>query len=92
MIILCKRNVVIPSADGMMHKFIPRDYIGKVDEWVRQSDYYKDLVADGKIVESNTTKDKDLDKAAEQAVIDNAQEQLKAEEEAEKPKRKVSKK
>ena len=83
MIIFSKRNIIIPSADGKVKRFIPRDYIGKVEDWVTKTDYYKDLVADGKIVETNTTKDKDIDKAAEQPVIDNAKENLKAEEETE---------
>lgn len=83
MIILSKRNIIIPSADGKVKRFIPKDYIGKVEDWVTKTDYYKALVADGKIVESNTTKDKDIDKAAEQPVVDNAKENLKAEEETE---------
>lgn len=83
MIIFSKRNIIIPSADGKVKRFIPKDYIGKVEDWVTKTDYYKALVADGKIVESNTTKDKDIDKAAEQPVIDNAKENLKAEEETE---------
>ena len=89
MIILSKRNIIIPSADGKVKRFIPKDYIGKVEDWVTKTDYYKALVADGKIVESNTTKDKDIDKAAEQPVIDNAQE---TKEETEEPKRRTSKK
>lgn len=83
MIILSKRNIIIPSADGKVKRFIPKDYIGKVEDWVTKTEYYKALVADGKIVESNTTKDKDIDKAAEQPIVDNAKENLKAEEETE---------
>lgn len=71
MIILCKRNVVIPSPDGVTGKYIPKDYIGTIDEWVTKTKYFKELVSDGKIVITETTKDKVIDEAVEAPVIDN---------------------
>ena len=77
MIILSKRNVIIPSDDGKVKRFIPKDYVGKVEAWVTKTEYFKALVGDGKIVVSDTTKDKDVEKAATKKVVDNAQKNVK---------------
>ena len=71
MIIMCKRNVTILSPDGRTGKYIPKDYIGTIDKWVTETKYFKELVSDGKIVITETTKDKVIDKAVEAPVIDN---------------------
>lgn len=75
MIIVSKRNIVIPSDDGKTSYFVPRDYIGKIPDWVTKTRYYGELVKDGKIVVSDTVKDKDVTAAEEKSVIDHAQEQ-----------------
>lgn len=72
MVILCKRNVIIPSDDGKASRFIPKDYIGKVEDWVTKTQYFNALVADGKIVITKTTKDADVDKAVEKPVTDHS--------------------
>ncbi len=71
MIIMCKRNIIIPSPDGKTGKYIPKDYIGTIDKWVTETGYFKELVADGKVVVTESTGDKAIDKAAEAPVIDN---------------------
>lgn len=71
MIIMCKRNVIIPSPDGITGKYIPKDYIGQIDDWVTKTKYFDELVKDGKIVITGSTNDKAIDKAVEKTVIDN---------------------
>lgn len=80
MVIMSKRNVIIPAPNGETGKYIPKDYIGEIDKWVTETDYFKSLVADGKIVISASIKDKDIDKAAEKEVKDNTRRRKKAEE------------
>lgn len=71
MFILSKRSIIIKSDDGSARYKIAKDYIGPVPDWVTKTAYYKELVTDGKIVPTSG-KDKDLDKAAEKPVTDNA--------------------
>lgn len=80
MVIMSKRNVIIPASNGETGKYIPKDYIGEIDKWVTETDYFKSLVADGKIVISASIKDKDIDKAAEKEIKDNTRRRKKAEE------------
>lgn len=84
MIILCKRNVIIPSNDGQVKKFIPKDFIGKIDSWVAKTHYFKDLVKDGKIVVTKDTKERAIDEAVSMPVVDNAQKE-QVEDAAEEP-------
>lgn len=70
MVVLSKRNIIIPAPDGKTKKFITKDYIGEVEKWVTETDYFKALVKDGKIVVTSTA-DKELDKAAEKPVTDH---------------------
>lgn len=81
MIIVSKRNIVIPSDDGKTSYFVPRDYIGKIPDWATKTRYYGELVKDGKIVVSDTIKDKDVTAAEEKSVTDHAQEQAAEQEE-----------
>lgn len=77
MIIMCKRNVIIPAPDGKTGKYIPKDYIGTIDKWVMETKYFNELVADGKIVVTKSIKEKDIDKAVETPVIDNTRKSAK---------------
>lgn len=70
MVVLSKRNIIIPAPDGKTKKFIAKDYIGEVEKWVTETNYFKALVKDGKIVVTSTA-DKELDKAAEKPVTDH---------------------
>lgn len=84
--IISKRNIIIPSPDGRQAYPIPKDYIGAVPDWVTKTKYFKELVKDGKIAVSSTTKDNALEQAdaeAEKAELE-AREKAKAAAEAEK--------
>ncbi|MEI3523248.1 MAG: hypothetical protein V8Q36_03495 [Anaerotignum sp.] len=61
-VIISKRNIIIPSPDGRQAYPIPKDYIGSVPDWVTKTKYFKELVKDGKIAVSSTTKDNALNR------------------------------
>ena len=65
--IISKRNIIIPSPDGRQVFPIPKDYIGSVPDWVTKTKYFKELVKDGKIAVSSTTKDNALEQADAEA-------------------------
>ena len=71
MFIMCKRNIIIPSPDGKISKKLYKGYVGSVEDWVTKTDYFKALVADKKIIVTETAKDKDLEKADAEKPIDN---------------------
>ena len=83
-VIISKRNIIIPSPDGRQAYPIPKDYIGSVPDWVTKTKYFEELVKDGKIAVSSTTKDN----ALEQADAEAEQEAAEKPEETEKPERK----
>ena len=66
-VVISKRNVIIPSPDGRQAYPIPKNYIGAVPDWVTKTKYFKELVKDGKIAVSSTTKDKALEQADAEA-------------------------
>ena len=68
MFILSKRNVILPSRDGSRQHQVKRDFIGKIPDWATETDYFRRLVADGKITVPASHKDKDTQTAAEQKV------------------------
>ena len=84
--IISKRNIIIPSPDGRQVFPIPKDYIGSVPDWVTKTKYFKELVKDGKIAVSSTTKDNALEQADAEAekAEQEAREKAKATAEAEK--------
>ena len=84
--IISKRNIIIPSPDGRQVFPIPKDYIGSVPDWVTKTKYFKELVKDGKIAVSSTTKDNALEQATAEAekAEQEAREKAKAAAEAEK--------
>ena len=84
--IISKRNIIIPSPDGRQVFPIPKDYIGSVPDWVTKTKYFKELVKDGKIAVSSTTKDNALEQATAEAekAEQEAREKAKATAEAEK--------
>ena len=86
-VIISKRNIIIPSPDGRQAYPIPKDYIGSVPDWVTKTKYFKELVKDGKIAVSSTTKDSALEQADAEAEKAE-QEAAEKSEEAEKPERK----
>lgn len=72
MFIVAKRNIMIPEPNGDTSFFIPIGYMGNVPEWAANTAYFWELVNDGKIVISESTKDKALDEAAAKPVTDRA--------------------
>lgn len=68
MFVMCKRNVILPSADGKQQHKVAKDYVGNIPDWATETAYFRGLVSDGKIVVPETSADKDLQKAAEKPV------------------------
>ena len=85
--VVSNRNIVIPSPDGRERVHLPRGFMGAVPDWAPKTDYFKALVADGKLIVSESRSDKDLErerKAAEKARKKAEEEARRAAEEAEK--------
>lgn len=76
MFIMSKRNIIIPSPDGKMSKKLHKGYVGAVEDWVTKTDYFKALVADKKIIITETTKDNELEKADAEKPVDNARDKI----------------
>lgn len=76
MFIMSKRNIIIPSPDRKMSKKLHKGYVGVVEDWVTKTDYFKDLVADKKIIITETTKDNELEKADAEKPVDNAKDKI----------------
>ena len=70
MFILSKRNVLFRTSDGAQTHLVRRDFIGNVPDWIGQTRYFRQLVADGVIAVPETTKDPDAQAAAEVEVKD----------------------
>ena len=70
MFILSKRNVLFRTSDGAQTHLVRRDFIGNVPDWIGQTRYFRQLVADGVIAVPETTKDADVQAAAEVEVKD----------------------
>lgn len=49
-LVLPKRNIVIPSPDGRESVRLNKDVISQVPDWVSKLPYYKALVADNKLL------------------------------------------
>lgn len=80
MFIMSKRNIIIPSPDGKASKRLYKGYVGPVENWVAQTDYFKALVKDKKIIVTETTKDSELEKADAEKPVDNARDKADTEE------------
>lgn len=70
MFILSKRNVLFRTSDGAKTHLVRRDFIGNVPDWIGQTRYFRQLVADGVIAVPETTKDADVQAAAEVEIKD----------------------
>lgn len=79
MFIMSKRNIIIPSPDGKTSKKLYKGYVGPVENWVAQTDYFKSLVKDKKIIVTETTKDNELEKADAEKPVDNARDKADVE-------------
>lgn len=70
MFILCKRNVLFRTPDGAQTHLVRRDFIGNVPDWIGQTRYFRQLVADGVIAVPETSRGADVQAAAEVEVKD----------------------
>lgn len=50
MFILSKRSLILPSPDGSTSVRVRQDFVGEIPDWAAGTDYFRALVADGKIV------------------------------------------
>ena len=67
MLVLSKRNIVLPAPDGSTAVRLAREQLAEVPDWAVKTDYFQALVRDGKIVPTGTS-DKESQKAAEKKV------------------------
>lgn len=59
MFVVSKRNIILPGPNGEKFR-MPKDYMGPVPAWAEGSAYLKALVADGKVILSESGTDKDF--------------------------------
>ena len=67
MLILSKRNIIIPAPDGSTAVRLRAGLMETVPDWAVNTEYFKALVADGKVVPSGRS-DKSAQAAAEHKV------------------------
>ena len=67
MLVLSKRNIVIPAPDGSTSVRLRAGLMETVPDWAAETPYFKALVADGKIVPSGRS-DKEAQAASEKKV------------------------
>lgn len=65
MVIMTKQAVLF-TANGEKWR-APNGYIGKCPDWVTKTRQFKEMVADGMIVATESTSDKAMDKAADKS-------------------------
>lgn len=67
MFVLSKRNIIIPAPDGSQSIRLAREQLTDVPDWAVETDYFRALVKDGKIVPTDKS-DKSTQEAAEKKV------------------------
>ena len=67
MLVLSKRNIVIPAPDGSTVVRLRAGLMETVPDWAVKTEYFKALVADGKVVPSDRS-DKSAQAASEKKV------------------------
>lgn len=68
MFITAKRNIILPSVDGSENYRVQRGFIGEIPDWATKTQYFQDLVKDGKIGIPASRKDKDISDVEEKPV------------------------
>ena len=66
MLVLAKRNIIIPCAEGNVP--LRMGMVENIPDKLMESKYVKDLIQDGKIVVPPSAKDKDMQEADEKPV------------------------
>jgi hypothetical protein len=67
MLVLSKRNIIIPAPDGSTAVRLRAGLMEIVPDWAVKTEYFKALVADGKVVPSGTS-DRETQAAADKKV------------------------
>lgn len=67
MLVLSKRNIVLPAPDGSTAVRLRAGMMETVPDWAANTEYFKALVADGKVVPSGRS-DKSAQAASEKKV------------------------
>ena len=67
MLVLSKRNIIIPAPDGSTAVRLAREQLAEVPDWAAKTDYFRALVKDGKIVPTGKS-DKETQAADEKKV------------------------
>ena len=67
MLVLSKRNIIIPAPDGSASVRLRAGLMETVPDWAAKTPYFQALVADGKIVPSDRS-DKSAQAASEKKV------------------------
>ena len=67
MLVLSKRNIIIPAPDGSTAVRLAREQLAEVPDWAVKTDYFRALVKDGKIVPTGKS-DKETQAADEKKV------------------------
>lgn len=81
MFIMTKQAVLFRRPDGA--KFAaPNGFMGSAPDWIGETRQFREQVADGKIIVTESTKDKEVQKAAEKAEKASKKARAKAEEAA----------
>lgn len=62
MFVLSKRNIILPAPDGSAAVRLARGQMTEIPDWAAETDYFRGLVRDGKLVPTDT-----CDKAAQEA-------------------------
>lgn len=57
--VMSTRNIIIPSPDGKEFVRLERDGLCQVPDWAAKTAYFKALAEDGKLVVSDSRKDRD---------------------------------
>ncbi len=81
MVIVAQRNILLPSADRSKVFPVTRGWMGEIPDWASNTSYFRELVADGKIIVSESRRDRDLQNANETGIEKTRSRRKKFEEE-----------
>ena len=68
MFVVSKRNIVLRSADGSQAYPVAKGYIGEIPDWAAETEYFRDLVRDGKLGVPESSRDAAVENKAETPV------------------------
>ena len=65
MVIVSKNHILLPSEDQSLVFPVPRGWMGEAPDWATSTRYFRERGADGKIIVSESRRDRDLQAADE---------------------------